>query len=113
MPIASRIEGTPRSLPAGVDLAAYRIVQEALTNIARHAAGAPVALQLVYRQRELVVQVENDAGVGTAVNGTAGGGNGIPGMRERVTALGGILEASPQPEGGFRVRATLPLPGAP
>ena len=111
VPVSSRIDGTPRSLPAGVDRAAYRIVQEALTNIVRHAAGTPAAVHLAYHERELVVQVDNDGG-GAWVNGSSEGGNGIPGMRERAAALGGILEAGPQPHGGFRVRATLPLTNA-
>jgi signal transduction histidine kinase len=112
VPVSARIYGEPRSLPAGVDRAAYRIVQEALTNVVKHAAGAPAAVHLAYREREIVVQIDNDRR-GTPVNGNPGGGNGIPGMRERAVALGGILEAGPTPRGGFRVRATLPLADAP
>jgi signal transduction histidine kinase len=112
VPVTTRVDGSPRSLPPGVDRAAYRIAQEALTNVIRHAAGEPAALQLAYRERDLVVQIDNDAGSG-AVNGSAGGGNGIPGMRERAAAVGGVLEAGPTSHGGFRVRATLPLTDAP
>jgi signal transduction histidine kinase len=111
VPVSCHVAGTPRSLPAGVNGAAYRIVQEALTNVVRHATGAPAAVHLAYRDHELVVQVENDSG-GTLVNGNSRGGNGIPGMRERAVALGGILEAGPTLHGGFRVRARLPLPDA-
>ena len=108
LPVSCRVEGSPRVLPAGVERAAYRIVQEALTNVVRHAAGAPAAVQLAYHERELVIQVDNDSG-GTFGNGSSPGGNGIPGMRERAAALGGILEAGPTRQGGFRVRAKLPL----
>jgi signal transduction histidine kinase len=112
LPISCRVDGSPRALPTGVDRAAYRIVQEALTNVVRHAAGAPAAVQLAYRECELVVQVDNDSG-GALNNGDSLGGNGIPGMRERAGALGGILEAGPTRQGGFRVRATLPIPDGP
>jgi signal transduction histidine kinase len=112
VPVSSRIEGPPRPLPATVDLAAYRIVQEALTNVARHAAGASTAVLIAYHETELVVQVENDSGE-NPLNGHIGGGNGIPGMRERATALGGVLDAGPRPAGGFRVLARLPLGDAP
>lgn len=119
-----REEGAKRALPANVDLAGYRILQEALTNSARHAAGAAVAVRLVYGPGDLVIQVDDDgarrsaARNGTEPNGTepngsepagAGGGNGIPGMTERARALGGTLRAGPRPDGGFRVRAWLPL----
>ena len=109
LPVSCRVAGSPRTVPASVDRAAYRIVQEALTNVVRHAGCAPAAVQLAYRERELVVQVENDGGGGSPTNGSALRGNGISGMRERVSALGGFLEAGPTRQGGFRVRATLPL----
>jgi signal transduction histidine kinase len=113
-------EGAKRALPANVDLAGYRILQEALTNSARHAAGAAVAVRLVYGPGDLVIQVDDDGArrSGAGLNGTgptstepdgAGGGNGIPGMTERARALGGTLRAGPRPDGGFRVRAWLPL----
>ena len=113
VPVNSRIDGRPRTLPAGVDRAAYRIVQEALTNVVRHSGGAPAAVQLAYKERELVLQVDNETDGASAVTSQAEGGNGIPGMRERAAALGGTLEAGPTPRGGFRVRATLPLSDAP
>jgi signal transduction histidine kinase len=109
--VRTRVEGTPRPLPAGVDLAAYRIVQEALTNVTRHAGRAAVTVRVAYGQRDLEVQVDDDGDAPTAGR-TSGGGNGIPGMRERATALGGELEAGPRPGGGFRVLARLPLEGS-
>jgi signal transduction histidine kinase len=112
-------EGAKRALPANVDLAGYRILQEALTNSARHAAGAAVAVRVVYGPGDLVIQVDDDGAVprspgqpSMGPNGTTrheGGGNGIPGMTERARALGGTLRAGPRPDGGFRVRAWLPL----
>ena len=104
------VDGTPRPLPAGVDLAAYRIVQEALTNVARHAGPATATVTVGYGDDELTVGVHDDGRGGSATHGaTSGGGNGIPGMRERAAALGGRLEAGPRPGGGFRVQARLPL----
>jgi signal transduction histidine kinase len=98
--------GTPRPLPPSVDLAAFRIVQEALTNVTRHAGKATATVSLTYGDSGLTVQVEDD-GRGMGGNGS-GGGNGIRGMKERVSALGGELEAGPRPGGGFRVTASLP-----
>jgi signal transduction histidine kinase len=108
--VRTRVEGTPRPLPAGVDLAAFRIVREALTNVTRHAGPASAIVLVGYGSEELTVQVDDD-GRGPAGNG-AGQGNGIRGMRERAAALGGELAAGPRPGGGFRVRARLPLDGA-
>jgi signal transduction histidine kinase len=108
--VRTTVEGTSRPLPAGVDLAAFRIVQEALTNVTRHAGPASATVLVGYGSEELTVQVDDD-GRGPASNG-AGQGNGIRGMRERAAALGGELAAGPRPGGGFRVRARLPLDGA-
>jgi signal transduction histidine kinase len=99
-------EGTPRPLPPSVDLAAFRIVQEALTNVTRHAGRATATVVLTYDGDGLTVQVEDD-GRGPS-NGT-GGGNGIRGMKERAAALGGVVDAGPKPGGGFRVTASLPV----
>jgi signal transduction histidine kinase len=109
--VRARVEGTPRPLPAGTDLAAYRIVQESLTNVTRHAGPASATVLVRYGPADLTVQVDDDGrGPGPAGNGSgAGPGNGIRGMRERVQALGGELTTGPRPGGGFRVRATLPL----
>ncbi|HEX6310545.1 MAG TPA: sensor histidine kinase [Acidimicrobiia bacterium] len=104
-------DGPVRSMPSDVDVAAFRIVQEALTNVTRHAGPATATVRIGYSERELTLQVDDD-GPGTAAAGRArGAGQGITGMRERARALGGQLEAGPRPGGGFRVRARLPLDG--
>lgn len=97
------------SLPKAVDVAAYRIVQEALTNAARHAAGSTTAVRIAREDDHLVVQVEDDGGPEVQSLAAGGSGNGIAGMTERAEALGGTLAAGARPEGGFRVRARLPL----
>ncbi|HEX2046728.1 MAG TPA: sensor histidine kinase [Acidimicrobiales bacterium] len=99
-------QGTPRPLPPGVDLAAFRIVQEALTNVTRHAGQARASVSLTYGDHDLTVQVDDD-GRGRS-SSPDGSGNGIRGMHERAAALGGVLEAGPMPGGGFRVTARLP-----
>jgi signal transduction histidine kinase len=127
-------QGARCPLPANVDLAGYRILQEALTNSARHAPGAQVAVRVAYHPGGLMIQVDDDgaAGPGAVRNGAAhggsghgtpghrspgdgstgqGAGNGIAGMTERARALGGTLRAGPDPGGGFRVRAWLPTGG--
>lgn len=101
------VTGTRCRLPHDVDQAAYRIVQEALTNVSRHAGSACATVQLRYGPGELTVQVDNDGDVPSAPS--AGQGLGLIGMRERVAALGGRLHAGPQEDGGFRVRAELPV----
>jgi signal transduction histidine kinase len=108
LPVELEISGEPRDLPPTVDLAAYRIVQEALTNVRRHAGNATASVQLTYDDGGLTVQVDDDGSGPDVRPGEAGGGNGIPGMRERATALGGSMEAGPLPGRGFRVRAHLP-----
>lgn len=108
--VEMRTEGRPRPIPVAVDGAAYRIVQEALTNVRRHAgAAAKASVRLRYGDDELTVQIDDDGSRHASNGSSAGGGNGIPGMRERATALGGQLEAGPRVAGGFRVRARLPL----
>jgi signal transduction histidine kinase len=98
------VSGDRAPLPAPVDLAAYRIVQEALTNAVRHAGSATATVIVRYDADHVVVEV-NDDGQGAEV----AEGNGIRGMRERAATLGGTLAASPRPGGGFLVRASLPL----
>jgi signal transduction histidine kinase len=105
--------GAPVTLPEGVDLSAYRIVQEALSNAMRYAPGSHVRLHLDYRPEGLALEVRNDApAVPVLVPGgdsAPGGGHGIIGMRERAAMLGGRLDAGPTEDGGFRVRAVLPV----
>ena len=108
LPVTVEVTGTARPLPAGVGLAAYRIVQEALTNVTRH-AGRPVAatVRLGYAPDQLTVEVTDD---GPGAEDTSGTGSGLLGMAERAAALGGHLDAGPRPGGGFRVAARLPVP---
>ncbi|GAA2189788.1 sensor histidine kinase [Micromonospora lupini] len=101
------VEGERQAVPAAVDRTAYRIVQESLTNVARHAAAATASVRVDYRPDALAIRVDDD---GTATLATAPTpGVGLLGMRERVTALGGRLHAAPRDEGGFTVRAELPV----
>lgn len=103
------LEGEPRPLPQGVDLSAYRIVQEALTNAVKHASGAHARVTVRYGEHDLELEVADD-GSGASVNGSRrGSGHGLVGMRERVALYGGEVRAGPGPEGGFVVRASLPL----
>ena len=109
--VRTEIDGPPRPLPFSVDAAAYRIVQEALTNVARHAGPATAIVRVCYAEQDLAVQVDDD-GTGPPPGPPAGNGRGIIGMRERAAALGGELQAGARPGGGFRVQARLPLGGA-
>jgi signal transduction histidine kinase len=106
-----RVEGRPTPLPAGLDLSAYRIIQEALTNVVKHAGPATAQVTIRYRDHEVTVEVTDDGrGVGAvAGDGRKGTGHGLIGMRERVAAFGGDLEVGPRPGGGFRVAARLPV----
>jgi signal transduction histidine kinase len=113
--VTCSVTGRRRPLPGGVDLAAFRIVQEALTNVTRHAGGGEhdgvtASIQVTYLERDVVVQVDDDGRTGGAAAPERPGGSGIPGMRERAAALGGEFTAGPRPGGGFRVRARLPVP---
>jgi signal transduction histidine kinase len=99
--------GERRDLPGSVDLAAYRIAQEALTNVARHAPGRPARVEVAFDDDGLTITVSNPSEGG--VPGEPEAGNGIVGMRERATALGGTLEAGRSDDGAFTVRARLPL----
>jgi signal transduction histidine kinase len=106
-----RVEGDRPDVPAGIDLCAYRIVQEALTNALKHAEGARATVDVRYEPTALEVRVADHGGRGqTRVGSLDTGGHGIVGMRERVALFGGTLEAGPT-EGGFRVVARLPLDG--
>lgn len=107
--VSLAIQGEPRPVPASVDLAAFRIVQESLTNVVRHSGATAASVQLTFGNAELAVEID-DNGHGAAASFGDGAGSGIAGMRERVSALGGHLEAGPRDaRDGFRVRARLPL----
>jgi signal transduction histidine kinase len=107
LPVSLTVTGARRPLPPDVDQAAYRIVQEALTNVSRHASQACASVHLQYAQDALTVQINDD---GKSVSTmSAGPGLGLIGMRERVSALGGRLHAGPREGGGFQVRAELPV----
>jgi signal transduction histidine kinase len=104
-----RIEGDPLPLPAGVDLTAYRLVQEGLTNALKHARAERAQVLVRYGDASIEVTVSDD---GRGTGSGDGGGHGLVGMRERVAVYGGELEAGPRPEGGYRLRAKLPLASA-
>jgi signal transduction histidine kinase len=109
VPTSGSVIGPVRPLSPAIDLAAYRIIQESLTNVIRHAAPASATVTVAYEPAQLVIEVRDDGRGGAA--GTAGTeepGHGLAGMRERVNAVGGELEAIPMPGRGFRVRASLP-----
>ena len=109
MPVHLIVDGDPVTVPVGLGIAAYRIVQESLTNAAKHAAGAPVSVTIRYGPHDLDIEVVDDGGPAVPVAG-GGSGQGLIGMRERVTLFGGTLEATPGSGGGFAVHARLPLP---
>jgi signal transduction histidine kinase len=98
--------GEPRPLPAAVDLTAYRIVQEALTNVLRHAAASRAAVCIHHEPAAVGIQVDDDGRGGSGHE--APGGYGLLGLAERVHAIGGRMRTGPRQEGGFRVEATLP-----
>ncbi|WP_036339113.1 sensor histidine kinase [Modestobacter caceresii] len=103
------IDGVTCGLPARVELSAYRIVQECLTNVVKHAGpGARTGVRLTTEGRDLVVEVSDD---GSGATSLPGAGHGIVGMRERAQLLGGSLDVGPRPDGGFAARARLPLDG--
>ena len=105
-----RTDGEPRALAPGLELAAYRIIQEALTNTMKHAGPARAEVRLAFEAGALTVVVADD-GRGPGFE-PGRGGHGLAGMRERVTVYDGDLEAGPHPGGGFRVRARLPFDAA-
>jgi signal transduction histidine kinase len=108
--VAVRVEGDPVTLPAGIDLSAYRIVQEALTNTLRHARATRASVNVRWASDAVELEVVDD-GRGP-VGGIDGPGHGVVGMRERVALLGGTLSLGAGPQGGFRVDAVLPIEGA-
>jgi signal transduction histidine kinase len=115
LPITLAVAGEPFPLPAAVDLAAYRIIQESLTNVIRHAGPADAAVKLRYHRDEITIDV-TDTGHGPTAGsgpGAVGGsaGHGQAGMRERAAAVGGTVQAGPRPGGGYQVTARLPVHG--
>ena len=113
LPVELSLDGERRRLDAGIELSAYRIVQEALTNALKHARGARARVRLAYEPRAIEIEVTDQGGSGDRDLGEAGGGGrGLIGMRERVALYGGEFEAGPTPT-GFRVRARLPVEPGP
>lgn len=103
------VEGDPRDVPPGVDLAAYRVLQEALTNIRKHAPAARADIRIRFAATALEIEVCNGGPISKRTAGVSGSGHGLIGMQERVAVYGGTLEAGPLIDGGFRVRARIPL----
>ena len=110
MPVDLRIEGEPRPIAAGIDLSAYRIVQEALTNALKHAGPASALVSVRYGDGELEIEITDD-GADAAAGDVVAGGHGLVGMRERVALMGGDMAAGRRRGGGYAVRARLPLAG--
>jgi signal transduction histidine kinase len=111
LPVALTVEGERRPLPEGVELAAYRVVQEAITNAIKYADAAPTEVHVCYGLRDVELQV-CDRGPGTGERGrVGGGGHGLVGMRERVRIFGGELHTGRRAGGGFEVRARIPVDG--
>jgi signal transduction histidine kinase len=110
LPVELTVEGEPVKLPAGVDLSAYRIVQEALTNALKHAGPAHAWVAVRYVGDDVEIEVAND---GRSQGESDGAGHGLVGMRERVALCGGELHSGPRPGGGFRISARLPVAGSP
>jgi signal transduction histidine kinase len=110
--VSLTITGAGRALPAGIDLSAYRIVQEALTNTLKHGHAATARVDLRFGDHVLDVEIVDDGAAAADANARAGRGHGLIGMRERAAVLGGELHAGPRSGGGFAVRASIPLDGA-
>jgi signal transduction histidine kinase len=108
MPVELAVSGSPVPLPPGVDLAAYRVVQEALTNSVKHASGARVSIAVDHRPGELRIAVADSGGVRSAP-AAGGAGRGLIGLRERLAVYGGTLDAGPRISGGYRVSAVIPV----
>jgi len=110
LPVSLSVTGVPRALPPGPDLAAFRVVQEALTNVLKHAPAAVTTVRIGFRDSELLIEVaDNGPGApGPPAQGSASG-RGLLGLRERIAIYHGSLEAGPLPGGGWRVHATIPL----
>ena len=112
LPVEASTEGDPVPLPPAVDMSAYRIVQEALTNVLKHAGCAPTSVVIGYTGQDLRIKVANGRPAGHPSRAGPGSGQGLAGMRERVAMFGGELHAGLSPGGGFTVSARIPLDGA-
>ena len=111
LPVAVTVDGEPYKLPASLDLSAYRIVQEALTNVLKHAGPAQAKVGISYLAGKLELDIVDD-GKGQSDDGNhEAGGRGLIGMRERVSLFRGELDVGPVGQGGFRVHASLPIEG--
>ncbi|MDX3226769.1 sensor histidine kinase [Streptomyces sp. ME19-01-6] len=108
LPVELTVSGTPHPVPSGVGLAAYRVVQEALTNTVKHAAGSTAEVTVAYGDQRLRVEV-TDTGGTPSPSAATGGGRGLIGLRERLAVYGGTLHTGQRPGGGYRVEATIPL----
>jgi signal transduction histidine kinase len=111
LPVELTVAGQPRPLPSGVELTAYRVVQEALTNTVKHAVGATARVLVEYGADHLRVEVTDTGGApdSAAATGTTGTGRGLIGLHERLAVYGGTLLTGPHPLGGYRVKALIPL----
>ena len=105
LPVQLQVSGTPRPLPPGADLAAYRVVQEALTNVLRHAGNTTTSVSVEWGDALVIAVSDNGNGRGTDAGSP---GRGLLGLRERLSLYGGQLDAGPQPSGGWQVRAVMP-----
>jgi signal transduction histidine kinase len=112
LPVEVTVSGSVRPLASGIDLCAYRVVQESLTNVLKHAGSARAQVSLWYGPTQLLLRVTDDGGGSGPVETPDGGGHGLIGMRERVKLYKGTIAARPQPPGGFEVVVTLPLSSA-
>ncbi|MEU6379338.1 histidine kinase [Streptomyces sp. NPDC046909] len=108
LPVELTVVGRPSAVPVGIDLAAYRVVQEALTNTMKHAQGATAAVTITYEKADLGIEITNTAGTPSARTAT-GNGHGLLGLRERLDLYGATLHNGPLPDGGYRVAALIPL----
>jgi signal transduction histidine kinase len=113
LPVELSVEGTPEPLPTAIDLSAYRIVQEGLTNTLKHAGPAHAQVTLRYSDHALELEILDDGNLGHAPDPHGARGFGLAGMRERATLYGGVMEAGPRHEGGYALRARLPLERTP
>ena len=111
LPVDLQVEGSPDRLSPALQVAVYRVVQEGLANVMRHASGSRTTVRIAVRERETEVEVSDDGTGAPTATADSGSGSGLIGMRERVNVMGGTLETGPRAGGGFRVHALIPLDG--